>query len=113
VRRDEWETIADAACRHAGNPNLPVWSAVGSYYSVCVPSVITPLSFKLWQLHQRIGGTQNETYASYHELPAFWVSACSVIDQEIARIDKTRADKAQCEQRRTLQRLGQGKHGNK
>jgi hypothetical protein len=109
VRRPEWEQIVDAARAHAGDEKLPIWSALVNYYSVCVPSVVTELSFKLWHLHQRIGGTRNETYASYNDLPAFWVDACMVIDAEIARIDKVRADKAQREQRELLRRIKQGK----
>ena len=48
---------------------------------------------KLWRLYQNIGGTGNETYKSFYDLPAFWVNACEIIDSEIARIDKVRADK--------------------
>ena len=106
VGRDDWEKIVDAAREHAGDPDLPLWNAVVNYYSVCVPSIVTPLSFILWQLHQRIGGTRNETYASYYDLPAFWVNACDVIEAEIARIDRIRADKAQREQRELLRQLG-------
>lgn len=104
VRKDEWEKIVDAACIHADDPKLPIWSAMVNYYNVCVPSIVTELSFKLWNLYQRIDGTKNETYASYYNLPAFWTDACNIIAQEIGRIDKIRADKAQREQRAILQR---------
>lgn len=80
---------------------------------MCIPSVVTELSTKLWALYQRIGGTKNETYSSYYDLPAFWVDACDIIDREIIRIDKIRTDKDQREQRQVLRRLGQTNDGNK
>lgn len=106
VQRHEWERIVDAAREHAGDKHLPTWSAMVNYYSVCIPGLVTQLSFKLWDLYQRIGGTRNETYASYYDLPAFWASACGIIELEISRIDKVRADKAQREQRELMRRLG-------
>jgi hypothetical protein len=90
---------------HTGE-EVPVWSALVNYYHVCVPSLVTELSYRLWYLYQRIGGTKNETYTSYYDLPAFWVDACDVIERETARIDKIRADKAQREQREILRKLG-------
>lgn len=116
VTRDQWEQIVEAARKHSGDENLPLWSAMVNYYNICLPSIVTALSFTLWHLYQRIGGTQNETYTSYYDLPAFWVDACAVIDREIGRIDKVRADKAQREQRKQrsiLQRAKQHKHGIK
>ncbi len=113
VRYSEWSKLVDAARKRANKSNLPAWSALVNYYDVCIPSIITELSTKLWTLYQRIGGTKNETYSSYYNLPAFWVDACAVIDQEIARIDKIRMNKAQREERQTLRRLGQTNYGNK
>lgn len=107
-----WETIVTAARDHAGNDNLPIWSAMVNYYSVCIPSIVSDLSFKLWDLYQRIGGTKNETYDSYCNLPAFWVHACSIIDSEIARIDKVRVDKDRRVQQELLRRMSQ-KNGHK
>ncbi len=103
---DQWEQVVDAARVHTGDKNLPLWSAMANYYNVCVPSIVTSLSFTLWDLHQRIRGTHNETYRSYYDLPAFWVDACKVMDAEIARIDKVRTDKAQREQRELMRRMG-------
>jgi len=113
IQKSEWGNIVDAAREHAGNSDLPIWSAMVNYYGVCITSVVTELSFKLWSLYQRIDGTKNETYGSYYDLPAFWISACDVIDREIARIDKIRNDKAQREQREMLRHLGQNRHGHK
>ncbi|MFA7286919.1 MAG: hypothetical protein WC052_04650 [Patescibacteria group bacterium] len=112
VNINDWDKVVDAARLHASDPHLPIWSALANYYSVCIPSIVTDLSRKLWNLHQRIRGTQNETYQSYYDLPAFWVNACDIIDAEIARIDRVRADKVQREQRELLRRLGQS-NGNK
>lgn len=114
VRYGEWDKIIDAAKEHSGIDNLPLWNAVVNYYNICVPSLVTDLSSTLWNLHQRIRGTKNETYSSFYELPAFWVSACTVIDNEINRIDKVRSDKSSREQRETLRSLkGKNKYGNK
>jgi len=112
IQQNNWGKIVDVARSHAGDDNLPIWSAVVNYYNVCIPSLVTSLSFKLWHLYHRIGGTKNETYASYYNLPAFWIDACNIIDQEISRIDKIRNNKTQREQQETLRRLGQ-KHAHK
>jgi hypothetical protein len=113
VRPDQWERIIDAARIKAGDPNLPMWSALVNYYSVCIPSLVTPLSMKLWFLYQRIQGTTNETYESYNNLPAFWVDACAVIERETARIDKVRSDKAKQQQASMLRMMGRNRYGNK
>jgi hypothetical protein len=92
LKPEEWWTIVETVRQHAGK-KVPIWNAVVNYYSVCIPSITTALSVKLWYLYRRINGTRNETYASFRYLPAFWVDACNVIDNEINRIDKVRADK--------------------
>ena len=112
VTRDQWELIVDAARQHTGDPELPLWSALVNYYNVCMPSLITELSFKLWNLYRRINGTKNETHSSYYALPAFWVDACDVIERETTRIDRIRANKAKREQREILRHTGNS-HGNK
>lgn len=66
---------------------------MANYYHVCIPSLVTDLSATLWNMHQAIDGTRNETYESYRQLPAFWVSACNVIDAEIARINASKSNK--------------------
>lgn len=109
MQKHEWEKIVVAARKHAGNDKIPLWSAMVSYYSVCVSSLVTELSFTLWDLYQRIDGTKNETYRSYYDLPAFWVSACGVIEKETNRIDKIKEDKNQRQQRQLLRRLGNRK----
>lgn len=106
VTRDHWWQIVQAARKHTGKENLPIYAAMLHYYNVCLVSVVTPLSIALWKLYQRIDGTKNETYASFANLPAFWVDACTVIDMEIARIQqaKDREDKQQ--QAEALKRIG-------
>lgn len=78
-----------------------------NYYSVCIVSLVTPLSHKLWQLYRRINGTKNETFESYRMLPAFWVDACDVIEAEVARIDRIRQQEQDKAQRELLKRLNQ------
>jgi len=110
---DNWENVVVEVRRHSGKPDLPYWSALVNYYRICVPSLVTDLSRTLWNLYQRIGGTKNETYSSYYDLPAFWVNACEVIDMEINRIDKVRADKTSRDQRELIRQLKGKKYGNK
>lgn len=113
VSIDSWEEIVIEARRHSGNSNLPYWSALVNYYQVCVPSLVTDLSRTLWNLYQRINGTKNENYLSYYDLPAFWVDACTVIDAEIGRIDKVRADKSSREHKEMIRQFKGRKNGNK
>ena len=110
VANREWWRIEEAVAKHADKDDIPSWSAMVNYYNVCVPSIITPLSLAVWNLYQRIDGTSNETYRSFIDLPAFWVDACAVIDREIGRIDKVRADKARREQQALIRRLGSNGH---
>ncbi len=109
ITADTWPRIVDVVRKRTNNADIPIWSCFVTYYNVCVPSLVTTLSHKLWHLYRRIDGTSNETYASYLNLPAFWVDACDVIDTEIARIDKLRADKAQRQQREIMRNLKRGK----
>lgn len=114
MRLEEWTTIVDTAREISGDPHLPVYDAVGNYYNVCIPSIITPFSFSLWQLYRRINGTKNETFDSFHNLPAYWVQACDIIDTEIARIDSVRAKMAKREQDALIRKIGNNnKHGYK
>lgn len=62
-----------------------------NYYSVCIVSLVTPLSMYVWNLYQSINGTKNETFESYKKLPAIWGNICGIIDSEIARIDRIKA----------------------
>jgi hypothetical protein len=74
-----------------------------------VYSIATPLSRKLWYLHSRINGTQNETFESYQNLPAFWVDACDIIDGEISRIKHEADNRAEQKQRQLIARLSRNK----
>jgi len=89
IKQEDWWHIVEAV-RGLTGKDTPAWVALMNYYGVCLPSIITQLSHRLWYLHRRINGTGNETYRSFYNLPAFWVDACDVIDNEIARIDKVR-----------------------
>ena len=90
---------------HSGK-KTPIWSSLINYYSICVPSVVTELSRTLWNLHQRIGGTKNETYKSFYDLPAFWVDACNHIDDEMARIDRAKKGKLTQMEQELVKSLG-------
>lgn len=107
VHRDDWHKIVDKAREINGNPDLPLWACVGLYYNVCIPSLVTPLSSQIWSRYCSIQGTKNETFESYQQLPAFWVHACRIIDDEIARIDKIRKD----ENDRKMDRILKGNRG--
>ena len=85
---------------------MPIWSCLVNHYSVCIPPIISELSLKLWNLHQRLNGTRNENYCSYMNLPAFWVDACSIIDEEISRIDRAKQSKNTKLEHQLLKQLG-------
>ena len=108
VAPGEWWKIVEAVRKVTGK-RTPIWSCLVNYYSVCVHSVVTPLSRKLWYLHSRINGTQNETFESYQNLPAFWVDACDIIDSEVSRIRRETENRTEQKQQQLMARLS----GNK
>jgi hypothetical protein len=108
IASDEWWKIVEAVRKITGK-RTPIWSCLVNYYSVCIPSVTTPLSRKLWYLYSRINGTQNETFESYQNLPAFWVDACDIIDGEITRIKREIENRAEQKQRQSVARLSRNK----
>ena len=106
LKRENWSEIIDAVHKHTNNKSIPLWSAVANYYHVCITSIATDLSVKLWNVYQSIGGTRNETYASYCDLPAFWTHACTVIDAEITRIENAKQSKQHQELISALRQTG-------
>lgn len=108
VAPDEWWKIVEAVRRVTGK-QTPIWSCLVNYYSVCIFSITTPLSRKLWYLHSRINGTQNETFESYQDLPAFWIDACDIIDGEITRIKRTHAHRDEQRQLQLIAKINGSK----
>lgn len=106
IYKNEWWKLIEAIEARVGKRDLPLWSTLINYYGICIDSLVTPLSRTLWNMYQRINGTQNERYETYLELPAFWVDACDIVRNECARIDRirqeqeTRQMKAQMNRRR-------------
>lgn len=92
------------AVRECSGKETSTWSCVIDYYSICIPSLVTDFSAKIWNLYQRIDGTKNETYKSYRELPAFWVDACMVIDNTIHKLEKAKMSKDKRQQDALLRR---------
>jgi len=90
--------------------NIPIWNALSNYYNVCIFSLITKFSIDLWSLYSHIGGTKNETFASYADLPAVWINACTVIENEIARIKKEKDNQDKCDHQIFMNNL---RNGNK
>jgi len=108
VTSDEWWKIVEAVRRETGK-QTPIWSCLVNYYSVCISSIATPLSRKLWYLYSRINGTQNETFESYQNLPAFWVDACDIIDGEITRIKREHANRDERKQQQLIANINRSK----
>ena len=106
----EWWRIVETVREHTGK-QTPIWSCLVNYYSVCVASVATPLSRKLWYLHSRINGTKNETFESYQNLPAFWIDACDIIDGEINRIDRIRVSRDEQKRLQLMNTVGRKSKG--
>lgn len=74
--------------RKKAKKNVPIWKCVREYYNLCTIPLVTGLSRQLWHLYSHIDGTNNETYESYGKLPAFWVHACEVIEDELDKLRK-------------------------
>lgn len=89
ITRHDWGDLLKIVNDKAGR-EMPVWQAMFNYYSVCLPSLVTPLSDYMWMLYNRLNRFQNETYASFMLLPVQLVSAINVIEVEIERIDEVR-----------------------
>jgi len=90
ITKETWMDLVDVV-RTTKNKDAPIWSCLFGYYSVCINSIISPLSTGLWNLYHSIGGTKNETLASYWELPAIYGDACTLINEEVKKLDKQRA----------------------
>jgi len=87
ITKETWPKLIEIV-RKKANKKVPIWKCIREYYNVCTVSLVTDLSQHLWHLYNRINGTKNETYESYGQLPAFWVHACDIIDNEIIILSK-------------------------
>lgn len=93
VTREDWYRVVDAARGHAGDENLPVWVCLVHYYSLCIPSIVTPFTRLAWRLWNDLEGFRHETHAGFMALPAILVDSFETINAEITRIDRVRAQK--------------------
>ena len=73
---------------------MPDGYAVGVYFNVCIPSLVSDLSLDLWSLYNHLSGTKNETFKSYIRLPAIYVEAVEIIEAELERIRRIREQNA-------------------
>ena len=92
ITKENWQPLIDIVQKKAGkdkNGNLmPIWRCMTTYYDICHESLMQPIAYYLFNLYNRIGGTKNETFESFHRLPPKYVHACNVIDSEIQRINE-------------------------
>jgi hypothetical protein len=62
-------------------------------YSVCPAGFITPLSAELLRLYYVLGGTSRLAKPSeFYDLPVLYVEGVEVIEAELARIEKVKAE---------------------
>jgi len=81
ITRDSWYSMVDVV--HQRGP-LAIWRAV-LLWRVCITSLITPLSWSLWQVYQACDGLKRvPSPQQFFELPSIYVDACNVIDSELA-----------------------------
>ena len=84
ITKQTWFRLVEAA-REKGGPQIPVWMALTRYYNVCVESLPDSLSRSIFELWCRLGGTANESYESFWNLPAVYVAGCDRIREELQR----------------------------
>lgn len=94
ITKETWYKLVEAV--HAEkNAKAPIWTCITGYYSVCLQSLISPLSSTLYNLYRRLDGTSNETFESLKSIPAIYLKACDIIRAEENRIERVRAQQQQ------------------
>ena len=69
-------------------PGFPVIEAVNRY-GLCPVSVISPLSFELFNLYNACAGVSRmRSPAEYYALPNRYIEACRIIEDELKRVPK-------------------------
>lgn len=62
-------------------------------FGICPLSVITPLSWELLRVYTATGGLSRiRSPGEYYSLPAVFVDACKIIEEELAKIKKAREE---------------------
>lgn len=68
-------------------PKAPAYFAF-QIYNVCPLPIITPLSLRLVELYNALGGLNRLNRPDdYYNLPAIYVAACGVIEAELREYD--------------------------
>lgn len=106
IRRNDWTQLIDNVTKKAGK-EMPVWQCICNYYSVCMPSLVTPLSIQLWNLYQRLNHYHNERFATFLALPSIVEDSIYIIELETDRIDKA---KMKAEEKRSKHNIRQGRN---
>ncbi len=86
VDLEHWEDIVET-CREKFED--PLYPAIGCFqqYGVCPVGIFTPLSLELGKLYSACAGyTRISRPADYYDLPALYVDACDVIDNELVML---------------------------
>lgn len=90
VDRGNWDGLRAAVEARSGFPATDLEAML--VYSVCPAGFITPLSGELLRLYYVLGGTSRLAKPSeYYDLPVLYVEGVEVIEDELARIEKVKA----------------------
>lgn len=86
------QTALIEAVRDKAGQDMPVWLCFAGYYSICIESIITPLSRAIYSRYIASNCNRNESYKSSLELPAIYAQGCIVIENEVDRIQTYRKE---------------------
>ena len=86
VTIDDWEQIVTVCRTTLEQPDHPAISCF-KQYSVCPVGIFTPLSIELHDLYRACAGySRIRTPGELDELPALYVDACDIINDEVAML---------------------------
>lgn len=87
VSDDNWTTIGGSV-RGAFGHDIPEYECF-LHYGVCPIGIVSDASLELWRLYNVTGGLHAQSPSGYYGLPALWVEACTVIEDELRRLRAT------------------------
>lgn len=100
--REEWAVCVDRVSQLVGRATPPI-VALTLFYDVCVESLITPLSWQLAKLNQRVWSKAADSSEEYLNSPCIREDAEDVITSELNEINRVKA-KAQENERKALEK---------
>lgn len=85
-----WEVCVASVSKVVGRPT-PMIVALTLFYDVCVESLITPLSWQLMKLYQRVWSKAADSSEEYLNAPCIREDAEDVIASELNEINRVKA----------------------